>query len=122
MSLSAVFVKAEFEVKLDFYCPKPSYHPQNPVAVIISTDYDEGNKKGIYEYNLIQHTFSKIYTYDQTLKPEYHGQFIDSKNELLYIFGYGTFGIFDLNTKVMNTNTESVLRNCQGFPQSTYIP
>eukprot|EP01084_Bolivina_argentea_P199256 340985_1 len=122
MSLSAVFVKAEFELKLDFHIPKPSYHPQNPDVVIVSTDYDQGNRKGIYECNLIQNTFNKIHTYDQTFEPECHGQFIDSKNELLYIFGYGTFGIFDLNTKVMNTNTESVLRNCQGFPQSTYIP
>eukprot|EP01084_Bolivina_argentea_P284195 486965_1 len=97
MSLSQMFVKAEFESKaiidkLDYYFPKPSsstksYHPQNPDVVIISTAHYEGSKKGIYEYNLIQNTFNKIYTYDQTLKPESHGQFIDSKNELLYIFG-----------------------------------
>eukprot|EP01084_Bolivina_argentea_P199257 340986_1 len=121
MSLSQTFVKAEFELKFNHLFPKPSYHPQNPDVVIISTNYHE-SKEGIYEYNLIQNTFNKIHTYDQTFEPECHGQFIDSKNELLYIFGYGTFGIFDLNTKVMNTNTESVLRNCQGFPQSTYIP
>eukprot|EP01084_Bolivina_argentea_P026228 48751_1 len=94
MSLSQTFVKAEFELKLDFYFPKPAYYPQNPDVVIISTDYEEGNKKGIYEYNLTQNTCNKIYTYHPTFQPYEHGQFIDSKNELLYIFGgdNATFG------------------------------
>eukprot|EP01084_Bolivina_argentea_P241318 405149_1 len=108
MSLSQTFVKAEFPLKLDYYCPKPSCHPKNKDAVIVSTDYCEGSKKGIYEYNLIQNTFNKIYTYKQTFQPDDHGQFIDSKNGLLYIFGgYNyTLGVFDLNTKIMNTDTE----------------
>eukprot|EP01084_Bolivina_argentea_P311034 538332_1 len=103
MSFSQAFFKTEFETKLDYYCPKPSYHPKNMDVVIVSTDYDEGSKKGIYEHNLIQNTFNKTHTYEQTFKPECHGQFIDSKNELLYIFGgdNATFGVFDLNTKIM---------------------
>eukprot|EP01084_Bolivina_argentea_P268916 456896_1 len=99
MPLSQPFFKAEFELKLDLYIPKPSYHPKNKDVVIISTAHYEGSKKGIYEYNLIQNTFNKMYTYKQTFKPYDHGQFIDEKNELLYIFGgdNATFGIFDLN-------------------------
>eukprot|EP01084_Bolivina_argentea_P311033 538329_1 len=99
----SAFVKVKLQLKLDWYFPKPSYHPQNPDVVIISTNYAEGDEKGIYEHNLIQNTFNKIYTYEQTFEPYNHGQFIDSKNELLYIFGgdNATFGVFDLNTKIM---------------------
>eukprot|EP01084_Bolivina_argentea_P283500 485563_1 len=102
MSLSSIFVKVEFELKFRYHIPKPSYHPQNQNVVIVSTSCGEAYKKGIYEYNLKQNTFNKIHTYKQTFKPVRHGQFIDSKNELLYIFGNHTFGIFDLNTRVMN--------------------
>ncbi len=124
MSLSKTFIQAKFELKFQQYFPKPSYHPQNPDVVIISTSYYEGSKKGIYEYNLIQNTFNKIYTYDETFYPLCHAQFMDSKNELLYIFGgpSATFGVFDLNTKIMNTDTESVLRDCRRYPKSTYVP
>eukprot|EP01084_Bolivina_argentea_P283499 485562_1 len=102
MSLSHIFVKMESGLKFCWYIPKPKYHPQNQNVIIVSTDYEEGSKKGIYEYNLIQNTFNKIHVYDEAFQPSYHGQFIDSKNELLYIFGNHTFGIFDLNTRVMN--------------------
>eukprot|EP01084_Bolivina_argentea_P284193 486961_1 len=87
MSLSDQYVKVECELKLRNYCPKPSYHPQNKDVVIISTNIHEGKAKGIYAYNLIQNTFNKIYTYKPTFEPNCHGQFIDSKNGLLYIFG-----------------------------------
>eukprot|EP01084_Bolivina_argentea_P289064 496270_1 len=101
-----MFVRLECPQKFHNFIPQPSYHPKNKNVVIISTHYVTHNK-GIYEYNLTQNTFSKMYTYDQTFRPSFHGQFIDSKNELLYIFGGGTFGIFDLNTKVMNSKTEN---------------
>eukprot|EP01084_Bolivina_argentea_P028960 53787_1 len=124
MSLSAVFVKMQFKLKFQCYNPKPSHHPQKQNSIIVTTDYDEGSKAGIYEYNLAHNTFNKIYTYKQTFKPEFHEQFIDSKNELLYIFGgnSATFGVFDLNAKVMNTDTKNVLRDCLLLSQSTYIP
>eukprot|EP01084_Bolivina_argentea_P124297 220260_1 len=101
----SVFGKVEFELKFRWYIPKPVHQPQNQNVIILSTDYEEGNKKGVYEYNLIQNTFNKIYAYDQAFKPNGHGQFIDAKNESLYMFGYGILGIFDLNTKILNTNT-----------------
>eukprot|EP01084_Bolivina_argentea_P159871 278449_1 len=101
-----MFGKAECEQKFDCIMPKPSYHPTNKDVVIIN--YGEG----LYEYNTKRNTFNKIYTYKQGFEPDcHHGQFIDAKNQLLYIFGYGELGIFDLNTKVMNTNTESALRD-----------
>ncbi len=35
-----------------YYVPKPSYHPQNPDIVVLSTDINEPEGGGIYEYNL----------------------------------------------------------------------
>eukprot|EP01084_Bolivina_argentea_P107975 192998_1 len=113
MSLLVTFVKLECEQKFDWCFPKPSYHPKNKDVVILSTSTSEENKKGIYEYNTRRNTFNKVYTYDKTFKPVIYGQFIDSKNELLYIFGDGELGIFDLTTKIMNTNTTSPLRDCR---------
>eukprot|EP01084_Bolivina_argentea_P094070 169117_1 len=86
LSLSDIFVKLEFEQKFNWYFPKPSYHPQNKDVIILSAGHYEGNKKGIYEYNTKKNTFNKIYTYEQGFKLFNHGQFIDAKNELLYIF------------------------------------
>eukprot|EP01084_Bolivina_argentea_P036103 66826_1 len=104
MSLSAIPVKLNCSLKFVEYIPKPSCHPKNMDVVIISTDCDEEHCSGIYEYILTKNTFNKIYTYKR-FEPYCHGQFIDAKNELLYMFGCGQLGIFDLNTKVMNTNT-----------------
>eukprot|EP01084_Bolivina_argentea_P226149 382033_1 len=118
MSLSTVFIKMDCPQKFVWYIPKPSYHAKNQDVVIISTDCLELNKKGIYEYDMKNNTLNKIHTYESTFSPYNHGQFIDAKSELLYIFGCGKLGIFDLNTKIMNTNTKSPLRNCAGFPES----
>ena len=110
------------EQKFDWYFPKPVYHPKNKEIIIISTQFAEQNTKGIYEYNMKKNIFNKIYTYNKTLTPFYHGQLIDAKNELLYIFSYGKLGIFDLNTKKMNINTQNELCNFSICPQSIYIP
>eukprot|EP01084_Bolivina_argentea_P012864 24091_1 len=111
MSLSAISVKLDCELKFHWYIPKPSDHPKKKDVIILSTHYLERNNKtalaGIYEYNTKKNTCNKIFTY-QGFKPWNHGQFIDAKNELLYMFGNGKLGIFNLNTKVMNTNTESL--------------
>eukprot|EP01084_Bolivina_argentea_P311035 538333_1 len=125
MSVSAISVKLNFSLKFDGYFPKPSHHPKNTDVVIISTDCEE-DCCGIYEYNLTKNTFNKIYSYilygsqRQEFYPFYHGQFIDSKNELLYMFGCGEFGIFDLNTNVINP--KNTLCICSDCPQSKYIP
>eukprot|EP01084_Bolivina_argentea_P226147 382031_1 len=127
MSLSTVFIKMDCPQKFVWYIPKPSYHAKNQDVVIISTDCEELNKKGIrcmgvYEYDMKKNTLNRIHTYESTFSPYNHGQFIDPQNELLYIFGNKIFGIFDLNTNLMNTNTKSALRDCKRCPQSTYIP
>eukprot|EP01084_Bolivina_argentea_P064466 117577_1 len=119
MSLSSISFKSECVLKFRYYIPKPSYHPKNKDVVIISTNSAE-DSCGIYEYNLTKNTFSKIHTYKQVFEPYNHGQCIDPQNELLYIFYYSEFGIFDLNTNVMNS--KDALCNCCDCPQSTYIP
>eukprot|EP01084_Bolivina_argentea_P289063 496269_1 len=88
MSLSHIFVNCKLDVALKFvlWFPRPSYHPKNSDVVIISTDSEEENCNGIYEYNLTKNTFNEIYAYKQGFEPDSHGQFIDPKNELLYIF------------------------------------
>eukprot|EP01084_Bolivina_argentea_P104175 186561_1 len=123
MSLSNIFDKAKCKQKFNYWVPKPSDHAQNQDVVIISTDYEE-DSPGIYECNLRKNTLKKIYTYKHGFEILNHGQFIDSQNGSLYIFGEDTLGIFDLNTKEMNINTKSPLRDCNKneCPDSTYIP
>eukprot|EP01084_Bolivina_argentea_P064469 117580_1 len=121
--MATIFVKVKCEKKFDYDLPKPSHHPKNKDVVIFTTNYHEGIKHGIYKYNLTQNIFDKIHTYQSTFNSSFHGQFVDAKNELLYVFGgynntFGT-GVFDLNTKIMNTDTESALSNCYHYPQST---
>eukprot|EP01084_Bolivina_argentea_P107977 193000_1 len=87
MSVSNIFAQLKCPQKFNNYFPKAANHPQNKDVVIISTSLHELHQKGIFEYNLTENTFNKIYTYKQTFKPDGHGQFTDSKNGLLYIFG-----------------------------------
>eukprot|EP01084_Bolivina_argentea_P277891 474593_1 len=123
-SVSSIFAKLECPKKFIYYIPKPSYHPRNPDIVILSTDCNEPGENGIHEYNLKSNTFTKIYTFNHLLRG--HGQFIDTKNESLYMFGYRfnrhKLGVLDLNTKALVTDKKSALNNCNEFPQSVYIP
>eukprot|EP01084_Bolivina_argentea_P268914 456894_1 len=112
MSHSNIFIQLKCPQRFNTYLPKAHHNLKNKDVLIISTSHHELDQKGIYEYNLTENTLTKIYTYKQTFEASFHGQFIDSKNELLYVFGKGTFGIFDLNTKIMNTKTQSALRDC----------
>ncbi len=67
--------------------------------------------------------------YDSTSNPPgRHGQFIDHKNEKLYIFGGfgGSFITFDLNKKVMveeedNDDYNQEIRDIPHFPRSVNV-
>ncbi len=49
--------------------PKPSFDPNNPNCIIISTDYEEyATTPGIYKYNIITNESPIIYKYDYTCK------------------------------------------------------
>eukprot|EP01084_Bolivina_argentea_P052744 96868_1 len=82
------------------YIPKPSYHPTNKNCIIISTDYTENNVNkryemikatlttpGIYKYNMETNESEIIYKYNNTFQPCCHGQFIDTSNNTLILYG-----------------------------------
>eukprot|EP01084_Bolivina_argentea_P168500 292197_1 len=80
---------------------RASYDPINKNCIIISTSYDEHKTTpGIYTYNLVTNESQIIYKYNNTFKPKYHGQFIDTSNNTLILYGgiWNMFKIFDLNT------------------------
>eukprot|EP01084_Bolivina_argentea_P275486 469824_1 len=101
-SQTSAFIKlAALPITFYSYIPKPSYHPTNKNCIIISTKYDEKQTimPGIYKYNIEINESQIIYKYNNTFKPNRHGQFIDTSNNMLILYGGGfeTFKIFDLN-------------------------
>ncbi len=64
---------------------------------------------GIYKYNILTNESQIIYKYNDTFKPYSHGQFINSSNNTLIIYGGGwnnTFEIFDLNNNKMEKTND----------------
>eukprot|EP01084_Bolivina_argentea_P227037 383460_1 len=108
------------------YIPKPSSYPTNKNCIIISTHYAENRTTpGIYKYNLISNESQIIYKYNDTLEPDLHGQFIDTANNTLILYGGkhflgmgGIFKIFDLNTNQMKQiNDKNILSKCGYYPK-----
>eukprot|EP01084_Bolivina_argentea_P191266 328557_1 len=86
---------------LEHYIPKPSYDPTNKNCIIISTHYKATKTPaGIYKYNIETNKPEIICKYNNTFKSQYHGQFINTSNNTLILYGgdYNIFKIFDLNT------------------------
>eukprot|EP01084_Bolivina_argentea_P052743 96867_1 len=72
---------------LRHYIPKPSYHPTNKNCIIITTDCEETQTTpAIYKYNVATNESQIIYKYN-TFEPYYHGQFIDTSNNTLILYG-----------------------------------
>eukprot|EP01084_Bolivina_argentea_P034583 64027_1 len=70
------------------YIPKPSYDPTNKNCIIIGTNYNEDQTTaGIHRYNTITNESQIIYKYNNTFKPNGHGQFIDASNNTLILYG-----------------------------------
>ena len=95
-----IFTKLE-EIKstFNYYIPKPSYYQNNKQQsnIIISTHHQENdNKAGIYSYNIDTNTINIIHKYHKNFKPEYHGQFLDTQNNIFYVFGGLNDDVFDL--------------------------
>eukprot|EP01084_Bolivina_argentea_P045011 82845_1 len=68
--------------------PKPSPHPTNSECIIISTDYEEcQTTPAIYTYNMETNKSQIIYKYNKTFNPNSHGQFIDTSNNTLILYG-----------------------------------
>eukprot|EP01084_Bolivina_argentea_P288528 495226_1 len=66
---------------------KPVYHPTNNKCIIISTNYCENKTAGIYKYNMQTNESQTICKYNNTFKPLGHGQFIDTSNNTLILYG-----------------------------------
>eukprot|EP01084_Bolivina_argentea_P276549 471890_1 len=101
--MASPFVKSpKLPVSCADYIPKPSYDTTNRNCIVISTGYDEyKTTPGIYKYNIVSNESQIIYKYNQTFTGEYHGQFIDTSNNTLILYGGGSYNIFktfDLNT------------------------
>eukprot|EP01084_Bolivina_argentea_P021451 39861_1 len=100
--MSAAFMSShELPFCVGLYIPKPSQDPTNKNCIIISTYYDEKQTTaGIYKYNLVSNESQIIYKYNNTFNnaPYYHGQFVDTSNNTLILYGgyYDTFKVFDL--------------------------
>eukprot|EP01084_Bolivina_argentea_P268587 456252_1 len=121
------FVKSpRLPISVNYLIPKPSYHPTDKNCIVISTDYEEQQIiSGIHKYNMVTNESQIIHEYDDTLKPEEHGQFIDPSNNTLLIYGgiYNTFKTFDLNTnQIKQINDKNIISKCYYCPQNTFIP
>eukprot|EP01084_Bolivina_argentea_P233626 393446_1 len=81
-------MSSPFTNTCDQYTPKPSQDPTNKKCIIISTHYAEyGTIAGIYKYNIETNESQIIYKYNETFKPDGHGQFIDTSNNTLILYG-----------------------------------
>eukprot|EP01084_Bolivina_argentea_P077479 140525_1 len=114
-------------ISVRHYIPKPVYDLTDNNCIIISTDYEENQTTaGIHKYNMQTNELQTIYKYDNALKPEFYGQFIDPSNGTLILFGGSCdiFEVFDLRTNKMKqkNGTNNILSKCGDFPQNTFIP
>ena len=108
------------------YIPKPSVCQNNEGddCILIASDWEEDNA-GIYRYQFKTNELNLIHKYDgNLLKPEYHEQFINKENHILYIFGGSkkSFGAFNLKTKSMEYNSPNTLSRIGRYPSTTFIP
>eukprot|EP01084_Bolivina_argentea_P284799 488197_1 len=109
--MSFPFIKSsELPVSFSYYIPKPSYDPANKNCIVISTDHSEVRETaGIYKYNLVSNESQIVYEYDDNDRPAGHGQFIDTSNNTLILYGKQG-NTFDLNTNQMKqTNDKNIL-------------
>eukprot|EP01084_Bolivina_argentea_P217997 370021_1 len=92
-------------IQAGHYSPKPLFYPRSSNDIIISTNADvHMNSSGIYKYNISTNELELIHKYAKCAAyHSYHGQFIDYKNEILYLVGgdYQTFNAFNLKKKEM---------------------
>eukprot|EP01084_Bolivina_argentea_P199408 341210_1 len=100
--MASPFIKSiRLPISCNSYIPKPSYDPTNTNCIIISTCHQEARiTPGIYRYNIMTNESKIIYKYNNTFNACWHGQFIDTINNTLILYGGNddTFKIFDLNT------------------------
>ena len=116
------------------YCwiPRPVFHPIHPNCSTLSTSTQDING-GIYQYHLENHEVTCLAKYNEIEQIGYeylklHGQFIDSKNDKLYICGgWSTaFLIYDVNTGRIKVDEDDDdhdgdLANCGYYVKTFHI-
>eukprot|EP01084_Bolivina_argentea_P255281 429331_1 len=103
-STKTVANSSKLQRTFDDFIPKPLHHPNNKKCIIITTQCNDRKKTpGIYSYNVQTNESQIIYKYDHTFKGKFHGQFIDTSNNTLILYGGSShiFNTFDLNTNQM---------------------
>eukprot|EP01084_Bolivina_argentea_P120301 213227_1 len=87
--MSFPFIKSpKLSTSFNYYFPKPTYDPTNKNCIIISTTYNEiQTTPAIYKYNIETNESQIIYKYNNILKPCAHGQFINTSNNTLILYG-----------------------------------
>ena len=110
-----------------YQVPKPSWYGTSGNTIIITTDYDDHNA-GIYKYDITTNAYQSLTKYDvHGVQPKLHGQFIDYKHDMLYIFGgEDSFFTFNLNTKELkigrqNDNYYEKLTECQTTSAAIHV-
>ena len=122
------------ELPLSFarFYNKPVFDPTYPNCIILSTDSNQVSG-GIYRYNLANNEITSLtkYAEHETIDNNLlnaNGQFIDSKHNILYLFGGGhaSFVTYDINTRririgTANDNYHDELANCDYFGKTVHI-
>ncbi len=109
------------------YTPKPIFHPTDQKCVIMSSNANEYTQSGIFKHNLENNESKLLVTYDAIGEEmEAHAQFIDTKNNKLYICGDGSFITYNLNNNEaklgdINDNYNGELANVGGFAKAVHI-
>ena len=120
---SEIFNKLEkIKSTFNYYIPKPSYYQNNKQQsnIIISTHHQENNNKaGIYSYNIDTNTINIIHKYHKNFNPYNHGQFLDTQNNIFYVFrGWNddVFGSLNMENMHFNHNKTNIICKCGTFP------
>ena len=112
--------------------PRPVLHPIEPNCIILSTETMETNG-GIYKYNLENNETICLAKYNEikAIRNDYlksHTQFIDSKNNKLYICGGegAAFMTYEINTGIIkvgenNDDYNYDLANCYSSAKVVHI-
>ena len=103
---------------------KPCIDPKDPCSIIIASHGAEANK-GIFRFNINKNKMHRIYKYDDFDEISMvQGQFIDPKNEILYLLsnGHSSFIPFNLNKKEIESFKSNHVK-INGYLSSTiYLP
>eukprot|EP01084_Bolivina_argentea_P066830 121858_1 len=120
-----IYTKIDVSHRLqhDYLLPsKPIQHPRDHDTIIYSTNWYETDKY-IYEYNLKGNNKKQICKINKQIATINNGLFMDTDNEILYMFGNDVLAWVDLKSEQLKINNKKTsLVGCNTFPMAAYIP